>query len=146
MIQFEIITPEKVVYRDAVESITLPTSEGEITVLPGHLPLIALLQAGALTVRKGKEESYMAVSSGFVEVQSGSRVKILADTADRAEDLTLPAIEAARERARTVLREKRRSDDVGYHAAAAILERELARARVARKHHAKRGISISVEE
>src|SRR3989338_5301669 len=103
MIAFEIVTPEKIVFKDEILSVTIPTSDGEITVLPHHAPLCTVLRAGALSVRKGGDESYIAVSSGFVEVQPGSRVVILADTADRAEDITMEAVEAARAEARALL-------------------------------------------
>lgn len=134
-ISFEITTPERIVYRDEVDQITLPTTEGEITVLPNHIPLVSLLSAGALTIKKNGEEVFMATSGGFIEVQPGNKVIVLADTAERSEELDIAAIEAAKERARQVLAEKRNVDDVAFTDAAAGLERELARLRVARKHH-----------
>lgn len=133
-ITFEITTPERIVYRDEVDQITLPTKEGEITVLPNHIPLISLLQPGALTVKKDGEEVYMAISGGFIEVQPGNKVIVLADTAERSEELDIKVIEEAKERARQVLAEKRNIDDVTFADAAAGLERELARLKVARKH------------
>lgn len=141
---FEIVTPEKVVYRDEVESVTLPAEDGEITVLPNHAPLVTLLKAGALTVKKKGQEVFMAVSSGFIEVQPGSRLMVLADTAERAEELTLAAVEAARERAQALLSEKRQKDEFGYQAAVAVLEREMARVKVARRHHAGRGMTREI--
>ncbi|MBI2098804.1 F0F1 ATP synthase subunit epsilon [Candidatus Uhrbacteria bacterium] len=133
-LQFEITTPERIVYRDEVDQITIPTKEGEITVLPNHIPLVSLLSPGALTIKKNKEEVYMATSGGFIEVQPGNKVIVLADTAERSEELDIAAIEAAKERARKVLRETRNVDDVRFADAAAGLERELARLKVARKH------------
>lgn len=133
-ISFEITTPERIVYRDEVDQITLPTTEGEITVLPNHIPLVSLLQPGALTVKKDGEEVYMATSGGFIEVQPGNKVIVLADTAERSEELNFEAIEAAKERARKILEEKRNVDEVAYASAAAGMERELARLKVARKH------------
>ncbi|MDP3245098.1 MAG: ATP synthase F1 subunit epsilon [bacterium] len=146
MLQFEITTPERVVYKEKIDSVTIPTRDGEITVLPNHLPLVSILKPGVLVVRKGGEENFMAVSGGFVEIQPESRVIILADTAERAEELTLEAVEAARERAQKLLEEKRGADEVAYGAAAAALERELARLKVARRHRAggaKRGPIIT---
>lgn len=133
-INFEITTPERIVYRDEVDQITLPTKEGEITVLPNHIPLVSLLIAGALTIKKNGEEVYMATSGGFIEVQPGNKVIVLADTAERSEELDIAAIEAAKESARKILEEKRNIDDVTFADAAAMLERELARLKVARKH------------
>lgn len=157
MITFEIATPERIVYKEAVDSLTLPTKDGEITILPNHIPLVAVLVPGAITVRKGKEEQFMAVSGGFIEVQpaqispadkfqSGSpntRVVVLADTAERAEELTVTAIEKARADAERVLHEKRSMDDESFAAAAAGLERELARLKVARRHRTRGGPVIS---
>lgn len=134
MINFEIATPERIVYKDSVDSLTLPTREGEITVLPHHIPLVSVLQPGAITVRKGQQEQYIAVSGGFIEVQPQNRVVVLADTAERAEELTIDAIEKARAEAQKVLAEKRTADTGSFALAAAALERELARLKVARKH------------
>lgn len=153
-IQFEITTPERIVYKENIESLTLPTQEGEITILPGHLPLVAILKSGVLTARQNGKEVLMAVSGGFVEVQPmapekgelRSRVVILADTAERAEELTLEAVEQARQRAQKLMAEKKGVDDVAYSAAAAALERELARLKVAHRHHSKRGPVISSGE
>jgi F-type H+-transporting ATPase subunit epsilon len=108
--------------------------EGEITVLPNHLPLVSILAPGELVVRKNKDEVYMAVAGGFVTVHPKSQVVILADSAERAEELSIEAIEAARERARKFLEEKRGRDDVAFADAAAAMQRELARLKVAKKH------------
>ncbi|HTM68202.1 MAG TPA: ATP synthase F1 subunit epsilon [Candidatus Binatia bacterium] len=137
-LKFELITPERVVLKDEFDAATVPTREGEITVLPGHVPLVASLAPGMITVVKGGNESYLAVSGGFIEVQPDSRMIILADTAERAEELEIEKVEAARERAEKLLLEKRHVDDLSSAAAMAALERELARAKVARKHRAGR--------
>lgn len=126
-INFELVTPEKLVLKQLADSITLPTAEGEITILPGHVPLVAFLRTGVAVVKHNKEEEYIAVSGGFVEVNVNSRVLILADNADRAQDLDLTKVEEARDRARQALREKRQSDDVSSAFAVAALERELAK-------------------
>ena len=142
-IVFEIATPERIVYKEQVDSLTLPTKDGEITVLPNHIPLVAVLVPGVATVRKGGKESYMAVSGGFIEVQPGNRVVVLADTAERADELTIAAIEKARADAESALKEKRNMDDETFAAAAAGLERELARLKVARRHRTRGGPVIS---
>lgn len=142
-ITFEIATPERIVYKEQVDSLTLPTKEGEITILPNHIPLVAVLVPGVAVVRKGGKESYMAVSGGFIEVQPGNRVVVLADTAERADELTIAAIEKARDDAQKTLAEKRNLDDESFAAAAAGLERELARLKVARRHRSHGGQKIS---
>src|SRR6188474_2774615 len=111
-LRFELITPERVVLKDEFDAATVPTREGEITVLPGHVPLVASLAPGMITVLRGGNEQYLAVSGGFIEVQPGSKVIILADTAERAEELELDKVEAARERAEKLLSEKRHVDDL----------------------------------
>src|SRR3989338_249348 len=83
-INFQIVTPEKITYHDDVDSITLPTQIGEITVLPHHAPLISSLKSGEAIIRKGGEEFSIAVSGGFLQVQPKNKVVVLADTAEMA--------------------------------------------------------------
>jgi F-type H+-transporting ATPase subunit epsilon len=142
-ISLKIVTPERVVYEDEVDSLTAMTESGEITVLPGHVPLVTNLRAGEMRARKGSEEILLAASTGFLEVRSGSEIVILADTAERVEELELEKIEAAKERARQALVEKRHSDDVSFADAAAALERELARYKVALKRKQKAFVSTN---
>lgn len=136
-LQFEITTPERVVLKREADSLTVPTAEGEITVLPGHIPLVAVLRPGMVTVRNGQDEEYLAVAAGFLEVQPDGRVLALADAADRADDLDLAKVEEARERAVRELEEARRTDDVSAAAAMAALEREMARIKVAVRHRGR---------
>ncbi len=145
MLHFQIATPERVVYQEDIDSLSLPTPLGEITVLPHHIPLVSLVSSGILTLRKGKEEWYVAVSGGFVSVKPQSKVMLLADTAERAEELTLEAVEKAREDARKTLQQVRIVDEEKFGLAVAAMERELARVRVARKHRARGGLHISNE-
>jgi F-type H+-transporting ATPase subunit epsilon len=130
----EITTPERTVFQETADSISIPTAEGEITVLPNHLPLVSLLAPGALTLRKGGTESLIAVSTGFVEVRPRNQVLILADTAERAEELDMEKVEEARARAAKNLIEHGHQEDTAFAEAAAALERELARVKVARRH------------
>lgn len=130
-LQFKITTPEREVYNQPVDQVTIPTRTGEITVLPEHIPLVAILIPGELVIKKGKEEISLAVSSGFVEVLP-DKVTILADTAELAEELDEKAIEEAHQRALAMQKEKR-FDAEEYTALAAQIERELARLKVARK-------------
>lgn len=138
-IQVKIITPERVMYDDSVDAVTMPTPGGEITVLPHHMPLVTMLSTGVVTLRKDGVETYMASAGGFAEVLRDSKVHILADTAERAEELIAEEVEQARERARKALSEQRTDDVEGHAAALGSLERELARLRAVRKrtsaHH-----------
>ena len=132
-INLKIVTPEKTVYEDKVDSVTLMTGSGEITVLPNHVPLVSTLKAGELKLIKNGEEEFLAASTGFIEVRPGNNVVILADSAERAEELELEKIEEAKERARKLLEETRNVDQVAFANAAAMMERDLARHRVAAK-------------
>ncbi len=136
-INFKIATPERVVYKDEVDQITLPTMQGEITVLPNHIPLIAVLQPGEIKVKKNNEETLLAVSGGFIEVLA-DKVVVLADTAERAEELDLAKAEAARQRAEEALKTKR-YDAKEFAGLSAAIEKELARIRVAGKHRMRLG-------
>lgn len=132
-LKLKIVTPERVVFEDTVDSVTATTQMGEVTILPGHIPLVANLQAGELRVRTNGSEQFLVASTGFLEVRGGSEIVVMADTAERVEELELEKIEQAKERARKMLEEKRNVDDVAFADAAALLERELARERVAIK-------------
>lgn len=131
---FELTTPERVVEKKEIDGVTLPTQSGEITVLPGHVPLVSNLAIGMATLYAGKEKEFLALAGGFIEVQPDGRVIVLADSADRAEELDLAKVEEARERARQALEEKRDLDQVSYATAVASLEKEMARYRTAIKH------------
>lgn len=133
-IKLKIITPERVVVEEEVDSVTLPAAAGEITVLPNHIPLVSTLTTGVITLRKSGEEKYIASSGGFLEVKPGSEVTVLADTADRADELLWEKVEAAKKAAEEAVEEARRGDRESYAAAVGILERELARLRAVTRH------------
>lgn len=140
LLDFELTTPERVAVQAKVRQVSIPTTEGEITVLPDHLPLVAPIQAGELrVVNEDGSEMLLAVSGGFVTVHPGNRLAILADSAERADELDLKAIEEATARAEELLKEKF-DDEERYADAAAGLARELARLRVVRKHRSRSGM------
>jgi F-type H+-transporting ATPase subunit epsilon len=140
-ITFEITTPERVVFKDEVDQVTLPTKMGQITILPDHIPLVASLVAGELIVKKEKEIIPMSISGGFVEVRPQSKVVILADTAERLEEIDEKRAEEARQRAAELLQQKR-VDAEEYASLSAKLQKELARLKVARKHRHLRGSQV----
>jgi F-type H+-transporting ATPase subunit epsilon len=133
----EITTPERTVFKAEVDGVTIPTAEGEVTVLPNHAALVGLVVPGALVIH-GEKLSYLAVSGGALQVLPGSRCVILTDSADRAEDLVEEEIEKARERAKAAYEHAKDKDEVAFADAAASLEREMARLHVARKHRRSR--------
>lgn len=132
-LHFEITSPERLVLKEEIDQVSIPTTLGEITVLPGHMPLVAALVPGELRIKRNGEQHYYAVAGGFVEVQSDNRVVILADAAERDDELDIKTIEAAEERARQALSQQTRMDDTAFAATAAALEHEMARLRVARR-------------
>jgi F-type H+-transporting ATPase subunit epsilon len=101
-IKLEIVTPERRVFDESVESVTVPTVKGEIGILPNHAPLITTLKPGILTLTNRGASEKMVVAGGFVEV-STNKVSILADIAERAEDVNVEAARAERESSEKVL-------------------------------------------
>jgi F-type H+-transporting ATPase subunit epsilon len=94
----EIVTPERALVSQVVDEVQLPGSDGYFGVLPGHTPLLATLQVGELWYRIGRETHYLAVAFGFAEVLP-DRVTVLAQIAERPEDIDVPRAEAAKKRA-----------------------------------------------
>lgn len=123
----EIVTPDRSLAVETVDEVELPGSEGYLGVLPGHTPLLVALQVGALRFRKGEEETFLSVAFGFAEI-GPDRVRILADTAERAEDIDIRRAEAAVERAREHLA---RAVDVDFERARIALLKSMARLQVA---------------
>ncbi len=132
-LSYTIVTPERVVLEGEADAISVMTSMGEITVLPHHVPLLALMKAGEMRIQHHGEEILLATSTGLFEVRDDGTVVVLADTAERSDELELAAIEEAKQRAAQALTDARQKNDVSYADAAAHMERELARYRVAIK-------------
>ncbi|MDD5109829.1 MAG: ATP synthase F1 subunit epsilon [Patescibacteria group bacterium] len=133
MLKFKLATPERLVLEAEIDSVSIPTQMGQITVLPNHLPLVANLEPGELIIRRNGREEYLAVSGGVAQVNPGSQVMILADSAERAEEIDVARAEAARERAAVLQLEAK--DDRKFADTAAQLAKHLARLRVARRRH-----------
>jgi F-type H+-transporting ATPase subunit epsilon len=132
-LSLEIVTAERhVLSEDDVDQVTAPSADGEITILPRHASLMALLQPGVLRVRKRGGETEYAITGGFLEVHQ-SRVRVLADAAERADEIDLRRVEEAAERARALLanRGQMRSDD--FAAAVAELRRSQVRLKIVRR-------------
>ena len=97
-IELQIVTPERMLVQEQVDEVQIPGAEGYFGVLPGHAPLLATLQVGELWYRIGQEKHYLAVAFGFAEVLP-ERVTVLAQIAERPEDIDVPRAEAAKKRA-----------------------------------------------
>jgi F-type H+-transporting ATPase subunit epsilon len=132
-IKFEIVTPERVVLKEEIKQITLPTKAGEITVLPDHIPLVSSLVPGVIHVkRRNGEDEIISISGGFLEVLK-DKVVILADTAERAEELDMDRAEEAHRRAAELKEKARRGEDFNFAEVNAAIERELARTKAVKR-------------
>jgi len=101
----EIVTPEARVYSDTVDTVVIPTTSGEVGILPGHIPLVTQVAHGELRVTKDGKIQNLAVDGGFAQIQ-GDKVSILAESAITEEKIDEHAVEAAMQRAETALKEK----------------------------------------
>ena len=124
----EIVTPERALVSEQVDEVQLPGSEGYFGVLPGHTPLLATLQVGELWYRVGQEKHYLAVAFGFAEVLP-DRVTVLAQIAERPEDIDVPRAEAAKKRAEERIARPRA--DVDFERARLAMTKSLIRLQVA---------------
>ena len=134
-VKLDIVTAEQLVFSDDVDIVVAPGIDGELAVLPHHAPLMTMLQPGELHVRKGGEEIFMAITGGFLEVRP-DRVTVLADAAERAEDIDAARAEEAKRRAEEQLSGKISEADTAR--AEAALRRSLLRLRVAEKRRRRR--------
>ena len=141
-IKFKIVTPEKTVFEDSVDQATLPTGMGEITILPNHRSYISSVKPGELVIKKDGKETLLFVSGGFIEFNN-NELTVLADTAERAEEIDIKLAKEAREKAEKLREEKITMDEEEYASVAAAIQRESARIKVAQKHHTRKGISLN---
>lgn len=109
----EIVTPEAKVYSDTIDSVVVPTVEGEIGVLPGHIPLVTQVEHGELRVTKGNTTSFLAVGGGFAQID-GDRVRVLAEHAITEEKIDEHAVEAALKKAEQELAAAKDMDPQQY--------------------------------
>ena len=138
-LHFEIITPDKVVFKDEIDSITLPTTEGEITILPHHIPLVAATKPGEITIKKDGTSHHIAVMKGFIE-NSGNHVRLMAEAAETSEEIDERRAEEARKRAEQAIAESK--DQVEFADATVALERALTRIKIAGRKHRHREKSL----
>jgi len=123
-IQLEIVTPEKIALREAVDEATLPGLDGELGILPEHTPLISQLKTGILSYRQGADRKQLHVSGGFVEVLS-DRISVLSDVAERPEEIDVERALRAKDRAEKRLAS--RGDEIGSDRADLKLQRAMIR-------------------
>ena len=138
----EVVTPDRSIVHETVDEARLPGAEGYLGVLPGHTPLLVTLQVGEIWFRRGSEKSYLHAAFGFAEILP-DRIRILARTAERADEIDEERAETARRRAEERLAGPRdAAEAVDLLRAQASLRRSLLRLRV-RRH--RRGARASAE-
>jgi F-type H+-transporting ATPase subunit epsilon len=135
MIKLKIVTPDGIIYQDnKIEGVTLKTEDGVITIQSDHIPLLSIVKPGEVKIEKENHTVNLAISKGIVDVRRESEIYILADTAERAEEIDLKRAQEARERAEKILAQKESLEDIEFAKIQAKIEKELARISVGRKY------------
>ena len=136
-LKLKIVTPERLVLEEMADQVTLPTAEGEITVLPDHIPLIAKLAAGDVISVRGGLPAPLAVAGGFIEVKGGemgvTEVAVLADFAEHVSEISDEKIAEAKRKAEDLKKQVANKEVVDFEHFAAELERSLTRVKIADK-------------
>ncbi|MFC4183768.1 F0F1 ATP synthase subunit epsilon [Saccharococcus thermophilus] len=127
-IKVSVVTPDGPVYEADVEMVSTKAKSGELGILPGHIPLVAPLEISAVRLKKEGKTEYIAVSGGFLEVRP-DKVTVLAQAAEKAEDIDVARAKAAKERAERRLQSK--DDDIDFKRAELALKRAINRLNVA---------------
>jgi len=130
IINLEIITAERKVFSETVSVVVAPGTDGELGILPDHAPLLTTLQPGELKIIKEGQESFIAISGGFIEVL-GDKVIVLADTAERSEEIDIDRAEKALQRANERVEEAQ--SDIDLERAVASLRKSHTRLKVANR-------------
>src|SRR5512136_2275282 len=142
-LHLEIVTQESRLFSGDVDMVVAPGGEGELGILPHHAPLLTTLKEGALRVKQGGGEEYFSIGGGFMEVQP-DHVIVLADVAERADEIDIARAEEARRRAEQLLKDRPAGADV--QEALAALRRAQIRVAVAQKRGARRaGVELRSE-
>ena len=127
-LQLQIASADRLLVNEQVDEVGIPGAEGYFGVLPGHTPLLAMLQVGELWYRQGQEKHYLSIALGFAEVQP-DRVTILAQIAERADEIDVARAEAAKRRAEEQL--VRPMADIDFERARIAMMKSLIRLQVA---------------
>ena len=140
--RLEIITAEQEVYADDVDALVAPGIEGQLGILPHHAPLMTVLQPGEVTIRKDGEETFLAVSGGFMEVMA-NKVTILAATCERSDEIDEERAQAAMEQAQERL--AHRESNLELERAAVSMRRAQTRLNVVRRRRARSDMRSTVQ-
>jgi F-type H+-transporting ATPase subunit epsilon len=141
-LKLKIVTPEKLILEELVDQVSLPTTEGEITVLPNHIPLITGLRSGDVVAFVNGEHVPMAVVGGFLEVKTNeagmTEVAVLADFAEHVSELSDEKIEQAKQKSAELRKQMEDKSHVDFEHFEAELERSLTRVKIADKWRTKK--------
>lgn len=133
-LHLKIVTPEKLIFEEDVDSVLVPSAEGELGILPHHTNLMARLTPGELKIKKGGRLESLASGGGFLEM-SNNNLTILTDLAVKEGDIDEKAVEAAKKRAEEALEEKLSSEE--YATTLALIEKATAQLKIKRRHRAR---------
>ena len=133
-IQVEIVSPERIVFQGEADAVSAPASEGEITILPNHIPLLTKINPGEIKIRSGGEDFFLAVNQGFLTINPDNKVTILTDYAIRSDEIELAKAQEAKERAEKAMAEKTSQRD--FVIAEADLRKALLELKVAKRKKA----------
>lgn len=131
---FEIVTPEKTVFKDTISEVIVPSVSGELSILPNHASLVTQITPGELTIKKDGKEYYLAVTGGFLEVHNNI-VTLLADYAVRSEEIEIAKVEEAQKKAEKAMMEK--VSDQDFALAESQFKRTIIELKVANKRRRK---------
>lgn len=142
-ILLEIITQEAKILTEEVDQVTAPAVLGEVTILPGHIPLFTKLSDGLITIKSSKGTTEIAVLDGFMDVSVGNRVTILADSAIRAESVNIAKATEAKRKAEEAMHQK--TSEIEFKQTEAALRKAILELKVAQRHRATKAALPSSE-
>ncbi len=132
--KFKVVTLHGITYQDNIDKVTIPTQSGDVTILEDHAPLVSVVKPGEMTIHKDGAEIPFAVSSGILEIRPTGEVYVMADTAERAEDIDIERAEEARKRAEELMKQQYGTEHVDFARMQAMIEKELVRVDVGNKY------------
>jgi len=138
-LHLEIITPEKKIFSDEVDMVVIPGSEGDLGILPHHIPLFTKIKPGEMKIKRGDKEEYLAITGGFVDVTGEGKVVVLADYAVKSTEIEIAKAEEAKKKAEEAMKDKKSVQNFAVAEAdlrKALLELKIAKRRKTPKFEA----------
>ena len=134
--KLSLVTPERKTFEGDIDQVTIPTSQGNITVLPNHMPVVTELEPGELIIKQGSSETSIASGYGFAQF-TVQKVSVLTDLTEEVSEISEKEAEEARKRALEAMKDKERLSSEEYASVAAALEKSLVRLRIKRRHRSR---------